>query len=197
MNKYLRKPYVLLLGTVVLSAVILLYLTAGKEGMSVDEYYTYGLANHEEDGDIYIRPEFGVKLNAAEIFENYFYADSFSIRNVWLNQSYDVHPPLYYLIFHIFSLLTGNFLSLKTGVLLNIIFHACNMGLIYVIIKKIIGREYAALLGAGLYGFLPIVLGNVLFIRMYVMMSVCILLLTLLFVCEWNKEMRRGGGFLC
>ncbi len=188
-----KVSYMILASVMVLSAIVLIYLLAGKEGMHVDEYYTYGLANHEEDGDIYITTECGVKLNPNDVFDRYFYADSFSIRNVWLNQSYDVHPPLYYLIFHIFGLLTGNFLGLKTGVLLNIVFHLCNIGLVYVIIQKLTKREYAALLGAGIYAFLPPVLGKVLFIRMYVMVTMIVLLLTLLFIERISKgeDMRR------
>lgn len=103
--------------------------------MHVDEYLTYGLANNEFNGTNKISSlQYGVKLAAADVYDDFFYPDGFSIRNVWLNQAYDVHPPLYYLIFHIFTLITHHFLGLKTGVLLQIMIHAINIGLIWLII---------------------------------------------------------------
>ena len=193
LNK-ITKSQILLLAVMLTSSLLLLYLTTLKEGMHVDEYYTYGLANHEEDGDIYIAPEYGVKLSAASVFDTYFYADGFSLRNVWLNQSYDVHPPIYYLCVHIFTLVTNHFLALKTGALLNIIFHVLNIGIAYVIMTKMLHKKCNILLGTILYGFAPIVLGNVLFIRMYVLLSTFILALTLLFINAWDEE-KRGKTF--
>lgn len=187
----ISKPYICIAAIILLSAMILIYLATLKAGMHVDEYYSYGLANHEDNGDIYIMPEYGVRLSAAEVFDDYFYADDFSIRNVWVNQSYDVHPPVYYLIFHIFGLITHNLWGLKTGILLNILFHVISIGMVYLILKKMLSREYAALLGAFLYSLLPIILGNVLFIRMYVLCSLFILALSYLLICEWQREDRK------
>ena len=184
--KKINKSHVVVIMIMLLSALLMLYLTYIKEGMHVDEYLTYGLANYEGDGTWHFSPEYGVRLSAAEVYDDYFYADRLNIKNVWLNQSYNVHPPLYYLLFHIFTLVTHHFLALKTGVLLNIIFHMINIGLIWMILKEMLSKEYEAFLGTVLYGFLPIILGSVLFVRMYVLLSTFILCLTLLFVKEWD-----------
>lgn len=169
-----------LLFIIIVSAIVIIGLLKQKAGMHVDEYYSYGLANHEDNGDIYIAPPNGEKLDAREVFDDYFYADDFSIHNVWANQTYDVHPPFYYLLFHIWGLITHNFLGLKTGVLFNLIFHIINIGLVYIIIDELLKeKERYALIGAFLYAFSPVVLGNVLFIRMYVMVQTFILLLIL------------------
>ena len=187
-NKY----HVLVMIIMFLSAVFLVYLTGIKEGMHLDEYLTYGLANHEADGSNKITPEFGVRLSATDVFDVFFYPDDFSISNVWINQANNVHPPLYYLLFHIFTLVTHCFLALKTGVLLNIVFHMINIALVWLIIKEMLKKEYAAFLGTLLYAFTPIILGNALFIRMYMLMSTYILLLTLLFIKGWNKSDRKS-----
>lgn len=191
--KKINRYHILLLIIMLAAVVLLLVLTTKKEGMHVDEYLTYGLANNEFNGTNKISSlQYGVKLAAADVYDDFFYPDDFSIRNVWLNQAYDVHPPFYYLIFHIFTLITHHFLGLKTGVLLQIIIHVINIGLIWLIMKELLSKEYEALLGTILYAFLPIVLGNVLFIRMYVMLSTCILALTLLFVKGWNQTDRKA-----
>ena len=57
------------------------------------------------------------------------------------------------------------------------------------IIKRLLDREYLALLGSGLYAMNPVILGNVLFIRMYVLLSTFVLILILLFTKE-----NVGGG---
>ncbi len=189
--KKINKSNVAAVMLILLSALLMIYLTFIKEGMHVDEYLTYGLANYEGDGTWKFGPEYGVKMSVAEVFDNYFFADDLNIKNVWLNQGYNVHPPLYYLIFHIFILATHHFLALKTGVLLNIIFHMINIGLIWLILKEMLSNEQEALLGTLLYAFMPVILGNVLFIRMYVLLTTFILGLTLLFVKGWNGTYKR------
>lgn len=199
MKKLLKKAnkfHVCMAIIMVSIVIILLYLATMKAGMHVDEYYSYGLANHEDNGDIYIMPECGVRLSAAEVFDEYFYADNFSIRNVWVNQSYDVHPPMYYLIFHVFGLLTHNVWGLKTGILLNILFHILSMGMIYLILKKLINKDFVAVLGSAFYGITPIVLGNVLFIRMYVLCSLVILALEYLLINEWQRDEKNKLFYL-
>lgn len=184
----INKLHILLLVIMLLSSMLLIYLTTQKEGMHVDEYATYALANNATaKNNNLIHLKYGVRLAATDIYDQYFYADHFSIRNVWHNQAINVHPPLYYLFFHIFTLCTNHFLGLKTGILLNIIIHMINIWLIWLVIKEMIHNEYEAFLGTTLYAFLPVVLDNVLFIRMYVLLTTFILVLTLLFVKEWDK----------
>lgn len=193
--KKIDKYHVLLLLIMLSAVVLLLVLTSKKEGMHVDEYLTYGLANHEFNinGSWKISSiVYGARVAATDVYDEYFYPNHFSISNVWLNQGDNVHPPLFYLLFHIFILVTHHFLGLKTGVLLQIIFHIINIMLVWMIIKEMLSEKYEALLGTILYAFLPIVLGNVLFIRMYVMLSGFILALTLLFVKAWNQTDRKA-----
>lgn len=185
--KNISRFHIVIIMIMLFSAAVLLYLTTIKSGMHVDEYLSYGLANNEYIGEVgsnKVRPEYGVRLAATDIFDTFFYPDGFSIRNVWLNQGKDVHPPLYYLLLHIFTLILHNFFALKTGVLLNIVIHMVNIVLLCLVLKELLSKEYEVILGTMLYAFVPIILGNVLFIRMYALLSSFILALTLLFVKE-------------
>lgn len=190
-KKQMKRTYAVLGGIILLSAVLLLWLLGAKEGMHVDEYLTYGLSNYDREGYM-PDPELGVRLSPDEFFDDYFYADSLNIKKVWLNQGNNVHPPLYYLLFHIFTLVTGHFLSLKTGALLNIIFHSINICLLWLILRKAARKNYTALIGTILYAFMPIILESVLFTRMYVLLSTFVLGLTLLFVSQWNSENKKA-----
>lgn len=187
-NKQTIKYYIVIAVIALISTIILIYLLYSKEAMNVDEYLTYALANYEGYMPVL---DYGVKLPVAEFFDDYFYADGLNLKTVWVNQGNNVHPPLYYLFFHIFVLATHHFLALKTGALLNIIFHIINIYLIWRILREILHKEYAALLGTILYAFMPIILESVLFTRMYVLLSTFILGLTLLFVKEWAGENKK------
>lgn len=188
--KHVGQQQIMILIIMLLSACLSLFLATKKEGMHNDEYSTYKLANAEEDERIF-NPTYGVRLDANEVFESYFYPNGFSLKNVWLNQKADVHPPLYYLFFHIFILLTHHFLELKTGILLNIVIHMINIVLVWLVLKEMLLVKNMDLLGTILYAFLPSVLGNVMFIRMYVLLSTFMLAITLLFAKEWNKSERK------
>ncbi len=102
------------------TVIVFLFLLTKKEGMHVDEYLSYGLANYTASS---FAPECGIPLDPEEVFSNYFYTREFNLKNVWMNQKADVHPPLYYLIFHIWGIITHNFLDLQTGALLNLLIH--------------------------------------------------------------------------
>lgn len=188
--KHVGQYQIMILIIMLLSACLLLFLATQKEGMHIDEYLTYKLANAKWDQTF--SPTYGVRLDANEVFESYFYPSGFSLKSVWLNQKADVHPPLYYLFFHIFILLTHHFLGLKTAILLNIVIHMINIVLVWLVLKEMLSEKNMALLGTVLYAFLPSVLGNVLFIRMYVLVSTFILAITLLVAKEWNKSERKS-----
>lgn len=183
------KQYILLGIIIVSSLVIVLYLAVHKRGMHEDEFYTYILSNYGGDGLAVQYPN-GVKVNAKECFDEYFYAREFNVKNIWNNQKKDVHPPFYYLIFHIFGLVTCHYGNLKSGIILNGFFHGCNILIIYIILRKLLHRTDLSLLGCGLYAMMPAVLGNVIFIRMYTLLSMFVLLLVLCLV----DGMQEGMG---
>lgn len=189
--KNINRFHVLVMVIMLFAALLLLYLATKKEGMHVDEYFTYGDANRVAGGRNSITTEYGVRVSTADVFDTLLYADKFSLRNVYLNLTRSTHPPLYYMLIHILCYVTNNFLALKTGILLNIVIHMINIWLVWLIMKEMLSSEYEALAGTAFFAFLPIVLGNVLFVRMYVLSATFILGLTLLFVREWDKSDRK------
>lgn len=177
----LKKQELFLGAIIVVSLITILFLATQKKGMHEDEYYTYLLANNEKNSGLSFTVENGVKLNPAYIFNEYLYADDFDIKSVWNNQSKDVHPPIYYLLFHIFELLAHNVFGggLKSGIILNAVYHICNILLTYLILEKLLHKDIISLVGCGIYALMPIVLGNVIFVRMYVLLSTFVLLLAI------------------
>ena len=168
------------------SIAILLCMASKKLGFASDEYYTYGLSNYENG--LVLAWNDGIKTEAEEVYRDYFTPKGLDLKLIWNNQKNDVHPPLYYLLFQIFELITNNCWGLKTGILFNLIFHICNIILLYKILRRVCNKEYSVGVGMILYSLNPVVLDSVLFMRMYVLLTSFILLLTLHFVSGWNKS---------
>lgn len=185
--KNIDRFHVLVFIIMLFSALFLLFLTTQKEGMHVDEYLTYSDANREVGGNNTVHPEYGVRVSTADVYDPYLYADSFNLRNIYLNMQRGTHPPLYYILINTLCYITNNFLALKTGVLLNIIIHVIDIGLVWLIMEEMLSSKYEALAGTAFFAFLPVILGNVLFVRMYILSGTFTLGLTLLFVKEWGK----------
>ena len=123
MKDTLKRGWALLLVLVLVSGVCLLFASR-KQGMFIDEIYTYGLSNSSYQpflgGDrfeaiehrVYTRQEMldYVSINGDE---------GFDFGSVYYNQVHDVHPPLYYWLFHLASALTPHVFSKWTGLVLN------------------------------------------------------------------------------
>ena len=100
MMKAVKKHAALLAVLVIISAACFLF-AGRKEGMFIDEIYSYGLANSYyapfvtdlKDGDmldkVMTRQELVDYLSVGE-------GDGFAFGSVYYNQIRDVHPPLYY-----------------------------------------------------------------------------------------------------
>ena len=121
MKNWLKKYTALILALVLVCAVCLMF-AARKDGMFIDEIYTYGLANSRyapyvtdiKDGDlidkVMTREELTDYLTVGE-------DDRFAAGSVYYNQTRDVHPPLYYWLFNFVSSLVPGQFSMWTGLI--------------------------------------------------------------------------------
>lgn len=148
----------------------------------MDEYWTFALANHP-DG-IYPVIEDGVAYDADDVYLTFTTAREghlFDYRMVWENQSQDVHPPFYYVLIHtVCSLFPGQF-SPWFGIGVNLVLFVISALLFYQLALRISGRTPFALFALAAYGFSPGIVNAVLFIRMYMLFTIWVLLLLLLF----------------
>lgn len=185
---------ILFLLILIMSSVCVLFMAKQKPGMVLDEYFSYGLSNstyETNQGKYCIYLPQGIAQEPQAFFDSYFFATSFSPEDVWANQSYDVHPPVFYLIMHFLGRLTHNEWGFATGIILNVILHVINIILIYIIIRCVIKEEFWAYLGSAWYAFLPVVVEHALYIRMYYLMLTCFLALTLWMLIGyriWEKK---------
>ena len=86
---------------IVIVTMFTIFLGTRKVGYHVDEMWNYGLANSV--GSVVPKIENGKVYQGMGPFEDYFEVRSgerFNYVSVWQNQAKDVHPPLYYCLFH-------------------------------------------------------------------------------------------------
>lgn len=157
------------------------YFCVQKQGFHEDEYYTYystARTNgfYVEDGewmdrDVY-RDEFVVL--PGQRFQYGF------VKQV---QSWDVHPPMYYWIFHTVASLVPGVFSKWIGLSVNLFFFGINIFLLTYLSYLVGGRNAGlAFLVAIFAGLSPAAMSGVVFIRMYEMLTTTVLVCSILHV---------------
>ena len=166
------------------------YFCTAKQGFHEDEYYTYystartnGL--YVEDGrwmdrDTY-RNEFVVLPD-----QRFQYG---LVRQV---QSWDVHPPVYYWIFHTAASLVPGVFSKWIGLSVNLLLHGINIVLLAYLSYLVSGKDRKLSLFAVLFFGLGCgAMSGVVFIRMYELLTTFVLLCGILHVRADTREDRR------
>lgn len=159
-----------------LNVSMMLFFGMKKNGYNVDELYTYGLSNS------YYEPFINISENtelSSDYFEEYFTVqdnEKFAYKSVYNNQSRDVHPPFYYFLFHTIASLTPNVFSKWTGITLNILLFIISWLVLYKLAKLILKDKYLSLLPPVIWGFSSGAISSVVFIRMYMLMTLFVLL---------------------
>lgn len=174
-----------------------------KQGFHEDEFYTY--YSTARTNGFYVEDGAWMERDA--------YRDEFVVRPeerfryglVKQVQSWDVHPPMYYWVFHTVASLTPDVFSKWTGLSVNLFFHGINLILLTYLSRLTAGRDkYLPLLVTFLYGFSPAAMSGVVFIRMYEMLTTFVLLCAVLHVRAvqrlqgslWQRGSRISFGTL-
>ena len=162
-----------------------------KQGMFEDEVVTYGLGNSHNASWIYnvkgltdndMRGEI---LHQSEI-RSYLTVDEgqrFDIGSAYLNQTNDVHPPLYYILLHIVSSFFVGSFSKWIGLSLNLVIWTATFSILYISAMKVTCDRRFALLSVIIYGVSAGGLSSLLFIRMYILLSFFAVLLVYNIIC--------------
>ena len=162
-----------LLFTILISIVVVLiglFIMSKKEDMDFDEVLTFGLANNSFQLDVEDYKEYNgdsLLLQYAAVEEG----NEFNVKNVFFNQKMDTHPPLYYLLVNFVSSLRKGTFSMWYGLIINLCFLIILFWEMRYLFKLVIDDNIMAtvlrLLSLFIYGFV----NEIVFIRMYVMLS--------------------------
>lgn len=195
MKKFLEKYAALFLALLLISAVCFLF-AGRKEGMFIDEIYTYGLANGYytpfvtdiKGGDVIDQV-----ISRQELFDYMTVGedDGFAFASVYYNQTQDVHPPLYYWLLNMASSLTPGVFSKWTGIVLDYIIYMLTLVVLFALTKELTASRTAGVVTVLLYGLSTVGLSTMLMIRMYVLLT----LLTV-FLAYCVAKLLHGGAWI-
>ena len=183
MKKAIQRYGALALALLVILAVCLLFASR-KNGMFIDEIYTYGLSNSHYAP--FLTDVAGGSLRDAvltrqDLLDYVTVGDGeiLDLGSVYYNQVQDVHPPLYYWLFHLASCLTPGVFSKWTGLVLDIGLYLLTLLALFRLVLRLFGSRENAVAAVILYGLSGLGLATMLMIRMYVLITLLTVLLAL------------------
>ena len=179
---------------VLITLVVITYFADKKASYFTDEIYSFGLSNSQDKTFINYESA-GERWVSKDFFWSYVTVQEdqrFDYKAVWRNQASDVHPPLYYALIHTVCSFFPNVLSKWIGILLNIPFYIMAQVLLFSISKKYI-KGIKAICPSFIWGISAVGVSSVIFIRMYVLLTFFMLLLSYIFlkIYENNHLQKR------
>lgn len=155
------------------------YFCYQKQGFHEDEYYSY--YSTSRTNGFWVEDQKWMEHD--EYFNEYVVLEGqkFQYGLVKQVQSWDVHPPVYYWVLHtVCSLFPGQF-SKWFGLSINLAAFGISLWLLrYLTLQVTKGSDKMAFLVGSFYGFTPAVMSSVVFIRMYMLLTVFVLLCAIL-----------------
>lgn len=158
-----------------------------------DEVFSYALANNEKAfkflGDAWSQGTYHNGWLFGSDLRAYLEADKgsrFHYAMVYKHQREDVHPPLYYYLLHTVSSLFAGSFSPWLALSINLAAYAGCLWLLWALSQRLVpasrGGEWAALAVPFIWAVLPCTAQNLIFMRMYMLLSFWVLLFAYL-VC--------------
>lgn len=185
-----RKYLVCLMVIWVVLMAAAFYFCTQKQGFHEDEFYTY--YSTSRTNGFYV--EDGKWMDRETYYKEFVVlpGERFQYGLVKQVQSWDVHPPMYYWVFHTAASLVPGVFSKWIGLSVNLIFHGINLVLLTYLSYVTCGRNVkTACLATVFFGLSPASMSGVVFIRMYEMLTVFVLLCAVLHV---RAVQRLEGG---
>lgn len=189
-----KKEVILFVILLVLQTIIYIFTGMNKPYLHIDEAYSFGLTNYDKI-EIQDNPDFYNTWHDREYFEDYLAVqedEKWDFKPVYENQKNDVHPPLYYLLLRIGMEFTGGHYSKWPGFILNIIAYIFITIFMYLILKELLKNDKNANIKAMVLAFVSSItltaVSNVIYIRMYSLLTLEVLITTFLHIKLIKKE---------
>lgn len=168
-------PVLALLFILFIQAAVILWFGNQKQGYFIDEIYSFGLSNG------YYKPF--ITSYGDEIFDQW--ADEsvindymtvqegqrFAYGSVVYNQSQDVHPPFFYLLLHTVSSFFPGEYSKWFGISINLACFLLSGLFLWLLGRRVLKSQWLALVPVIIWGFSAGAMSFVVYIRMYMVMT--------------------------
>ena len=164
-----KKKIIMLSAILIVELAVLLYFGFQKKGMHFDEFFSYFNTNNSFGREAYDR----TWVSSDNIKKDFYVipGEGFNYKWVATLQSYDVHPPVYYILLHTICSFFPYVYSMWFGIGLNIfILMLCTVFLYLVAVRFTCDDLLAALILLSVI-LTPGFISNAMFIRMYALMT--------------------------
>lgn len=158
-------------------ALFAFYVIQSKTVWTTDEPISLSLANQQANNGwvIFNKPCWVEKQDWLGFFVT---SRPFDYRQVWINQTHDTHPVLFYAVIHtMYSLFPYSESSLP-ALLPNLAYFLVSAWAVYDIVQQLTEKESYALIAAGCCLFNPVVLNTMQLVRMYCLAQMILTLFT-------------------
>lgn len=157
---------------VIVSMIAGFLFCLSKRGFFTDEAMSFALSNYTTGWVMYETHGWF----EPSTWNNFTVNTPFQYVEVWRNQYWDVHPPLYYYLLHtICSFFPGKW-SIWFGLVINYAFFFLDLLVIYYILFKLTKNDVISALCVLMFGLNDIILNDLIFLRMYIMSSCFVLI---------------------
>ena len=198
MNKcQCRKSVVITLITIcIIQLAVSIFWGSKKNFLFFDEVFSYPAANNFYEAD----SEFAENTwMDGSWFENYMSADAahrFDYSIPYENQTNDVHPPLFYFFLHTVCSIIPERFSYWAGISVNIAFFLGCTIVLYFIGKEVFGSRVCALAAAFLYAVSYGGINTMVYIRMYMLLTLMTLLHALVYLKYFEEEAIKPKSYI-
>ena len=173
MKLHQNKWFLIIIILIVQTAVLCCF-GSYKKGMHFDECFSYFNTNNSVGRGAYDRSY----VTSEDIMKDFYVlpGEGFNYPYVVKLQSYDVHPPVFYLLLHTLCSFIPGVFSMWQGLALNIVYALISSVIIYFIAYEFTHKETVSFVIALSCAINPGTVCNVMYIRMYCLMSLWIVL---------------------
>ena len=176
----ISKEQLLLIILLITQVFTMIIWGQNKQGFFMDEISTYGLSNSYYNPFTNWNADYYNEWKTPDYYMSYVETHEgtqFRYDSVYYNQSIDVHPPLYYYLLHTVCSFFPDQFTKWFGIGLNIVFYLIANILIFKISKKYFQDKWLWYIPVLFYGFSIVAASTVMFIRMYMLMTLLVLFL--------------------
>lgn len=187
-----KRIFIIFAAIILLQMLFCIYSAIGKQGYFIDEIYSFGLSNSV--GHAFLNRDVSIQNSwvSGDYFKDYLTVQNgerFLYASVYNNQVADVHPPLFYFALHTICSFFPDSYSVWYAIALNILLFIISQILLAGISMQLTrGNVMLSAATLVLYGGTMLAIDNVLFIRMYMMLTMFALLTSYLHVQIFNSE---------
>ena len=171
---------ILLTVVLIIQAVCLVLVASKKQGMHIDENYSFILSNSYDATKISYDEQVWNTWLSGDSFRKYLVVEEgeqFSYGKVYYNNTQDAHPPLYYFLLHTVCSFFPKEYTPWFGLGLNIVLILIAQILLFSLAKEFTGSSLWGVVPVALYGGMMAFVDTTLFIRMYALLSLLTVLL--------------------